>query len=62
MTFGVCVSNDAYGGVRGKIFDLDDPIQAEDYNDYVLGCVCFETIVHLEQGEQLTVTCIERDD
>ena len=62
MTFRVCVSNDAFLEIRGRIFDLDDPEQVEEYQDYIMECSCFETICHLEQGEQLTITCIERDD
>lgn len=62
MTYRVCVCNDAYCDPCGRIFDLDDPEQVEEYHDYVLDCACFETIIHLEEGEQLTITCIERDD
>lgn len=62
MTFKVRVSNDAYVELHGRIFDLDDPDQVEEYQDYVFDCICFETIINLEQGEQFTITCIERDD
>ena len=62
MTYKVCVSHDAYLELHGRVFDLDDPDQVEEYQDYVFDCICFETIINLEQGEQFTITCIERDD
>lgn len=62
MTFKVRVSNDAYVELHGRIFDLDDPDQVEEYQDYVFDCICFETIINLEPGEQFAITCIERDD
>lgn len=62
MTYKVCVSNDASLELHGRTFDLDDPDQVKEYQNYVFDCICFETIINLEQGEQFTITCIERDD
>lgn len=62
MTYRVRVSNTAYIEAHDRIFDLDDPEQVKEYQNYVFDCICFETIINLEQGEQFTITCIERDD
>lgn len=62
MTYRVRVSNAASLNVHGRIFDLDDPDQVKEYQNYVFDCICFDTVINLEQGEQFTITCIERDD
>lgn len=62
MTYKVCVSHGAYLEHHGRVFDLDDPDQIGEYQNYVFDCICFETVINLEQGEQFTITCIERDD
>lgn len=62
MTYRVRVSNPASINDQGRIFDLDDPDQIEEYQNYVFDCICFDTVIYLEQGEQFTITCIERDD
>ena len=61
MTFKVCVSSDAICE-PARIFDLDDENQVNEYLDYVQYLTAFDDIIFLEEGEQVTITCIGRDD
>lgn len=61
MTYRVRVFNPASNNDQGRIFDLDDLDQVKEYMNYTFDCICFDTIICLEPGEQFTITCIERD-
>lgn len=60
MTFRVAVCSDAVCE-PARIFDLDDEGH-DDYHSYVEFLTAFDDVIFLEEGEQVTITCIERDN
>lgn len=61
MTYLLRVGSDAVCEPP-RVFDLDDPEQVESYCDFVQYLTDFDDVIFLEEGEQVTITCIERDD